>query len=67
MLPEHCASVMNQGPVLVFPPIMICADFVRFHCTGRWAVIDNIHGKDSGACILLRATHYHNLTSKVGL
>ena len=46
---------------------MICADPVLIHCTGRWAVIDHIHGKDSDACIILRATHYCNLTSKVGL
>ena len=31
-----------------FPPL-ICAGFVYCHCTGKWAVLDNIHGKDSGA------------------
>ena len=25
------------------------AGFVCCHCTGTWAVLDNTHGKDSGA------------------
>ena len=34
---------------LVSVPPLSCAGFVCCHCTGRWAVLDNTHGKDSGA------------------
>ena len=39
---------------------VICAAFVYCHCTGRWAVLDNTLGKDSGAFRQgLWYSHYH--------
>ena len=35
--------------ILVSVPPLICAGFACCHCTGRWAVLDNTHGKDSCA------------------
>ena len=33
------------GTVLGSVPPLSCAGFVCGHCTGRWAVLDNTHGK----------------------
>ena len=41
---------MNEWFVLkISVPPLSCAGFVCCHCTGRWAVLDNTHDKDSGA------------------
>ena len=50
VLPAHWPSVLGADTVLVSVPPLICVGFVYCHCTGRWAVSDNLHGKDSGAC-----------------
>ena len=49
VLPAHLPLVLDAGTVLVSVPPLSCAGFVCCHCTGRWAVLDNTHGKDSGA------------------
>ena len=49
VLPAHLPLVLDAGTVLVSVPPVSCAGFVCCHCTGRWAVLDNTHGKDSGA------------------
>ena len=48
VLPAHLILVLDAG-ILVSVPPLICAGFVYCHCTGRRAVLDNTHGKDSGA------------------
>ena len=45
----HIPLVLDAGTVSVSVPPLICAGLVYCHCTGRWAVLDNTHGKDSGA------------------
>ena len=60
VLPAHLPLVFDAGTVFVFVPRLICADFVYCHCTGRWAVLDNTHGKDSGSFRWgLLYSHYH--------
>ena len=49
VLPAHLPLVLDAGTVLVSVPPLICAGFVYCDCTGRWAVLDNTHSKDSGA------------------
>ena len=49
VLPAHLPLVFVAGTVLVSVPSLICAGFVYSHCTGRWAVLDNTHGKIIGA------------------
>ena len=49
VLPAHLPLVLAAGTVLVSVPPLSCAGFVCCHCTRRWAVLDNTHGKDSGA------------------
>ena len=47
----------NQFAVWALPPgtvfisilLLICVGFVYCHCTGRRAVLDNTHGKESSA------------------
>mgnify|MGYP001800022204 CR=1 FL=1 len=40
--------------------LLIWTGFVYSHCTGRWAVFDNTHGKDSDAFRwVLLYSHYH--------
>ena len=41
--------VLDAGTVLESIPPLSCAGFVYCHCTGRWAVLDNTHSKDSCA------------------
>ena len=53
VFPAHRPSVLDAGTVLVSVPWSICAGFVYCHCTGRWAMSDNTHGKDSGASMAL--------------
>ena len=48
VLPAHLPLVLDAGILVSVPPLS-CAGFVCCHCTGRWAVLDNTHGKDSGA------------------
>ena len=59
VLPAHLPLVLDAGILVSVPPAS-CGDFVCCHCTWRWAVLDNTHGKDSGAfrCGLL-SSHYH--------
>ena len=47
-LPAHLTLVLDAGTALVSIPPLKCAGFVNCHCTGRWVVLDNTHGKDSG-------------------
>ena len=47
VLPAHWPLVLDAGTVLVSVPPLICAGFVNCHCTVRWAVLDNTHGKDA--------------------
>ena len=61
---EYCQHIdlwfWMQAPVLESVPLLICAGFVYCHCTGRWAVFDNTHSKDSGAFRWgLSYSHYH--------
>ena len=49
VLPAHLPLVFDAGTVLVSVPPLSCAGFVCCHCTRRRAVLDNTHGKDSGA------------------
>ena len=49
VLPAHLPLVMGVGIVLVSVLPLVCAGFVYCHCTDRWAVLHNTHGKDSGA------------------
>ena len=48
VLPAHLPLIMDAGILVSVPPLS-CAGFVCCHCTERWAVTDNTHGKDSGA------------------
>ena len=48
VLLAHLPLVLDAG-ILVSVPLLSCAGFVCCHCTGRWAVLDYTHGKDSGA------------------
>ena len=48
VLPAHLPLVLDAGILVSVPPLS-CAGFVCCHCTGRCAVLDNTHGKDSGA------------------
>ena len=48
VLPAHLPLVLHAGILISVPPLC-CAGFVCCHCTGRWAVLDDTHGKDSGA------------------
>ena len=48
MLPARWPLVLDAGTVLLSITPFICAGFVYCHCTGRWAVLDNTYGKDSG-------------------
>ena len=41
--------VFDAGTVLGSVATLSCAGFMCCHCTGRWAVLDNTHVKDSGA------------------
>ena len=60
VLPAHLPLVLDAGTVLVSVQPLSCAGFVCCHCTGRWAVLDNSHGKDSGVFRLgLLYSHYH--------
>ena len=47
VLPAHLSLVLDAGTVKESNPPLSCAGFV--HCTGRLAVLDNTHGKYSGA------------------
>ena len=60
VLPAHLPLVLDAGTVLVSVPPLSCAGYVCCHCTRRRAVVDNTHGKDSGAlrCGLMYS-HYH--------
>ena len=49
LLNGHLPLVLDAGTVLESVPPLSCAGFVCCHCTGRLAVLDNTHGKDSGA------------------
>ena len=49
VLSEHLPLILDAGTVLVSVPPLSCTGFVCCQCTGRWAVLDNILGKDSGA------------------
>ena len=49
VMPGHLPLVLDVGTVLVSAPPLSCVGFVCCHCTGRWAVLDITHGKDSGA------------------
>ena len=40
---------LGFGHFLEFVTLLISADFVNCHCTGRWAVFDKTHRKDSVA------------------
>ena len=53
VLPANWPFVLDAGAVLVSLPSLICAGFVYFHCTGRWMVLNNKHGKG------LWRSHYH--------
>ena len=60
VLSEHCPLILDAGTVLVSVPPLSCKGFVCCQCTGRWAVLDNTHGKDSGAFRWeLFYSHYH--------
>ena len=48
VLPVHLPLVLDAG-ILVSVLQLSFAGFVCCHCTGRWAVLDNTHGKNSGA------------------
>ena len=48
VLPAHLPLV-SDADILVSVPPLSCAGFVCCHCTRRWAVLGNTHGKDSGA------------------
>ena len=48
VLPAHLPLVLDAGTVLVSVPPFMCTGFVYCRCTGRWAVLDNTYGKDSG-------------------
>ena len=43
------ASILDVGTVLESVLLLICAGFVDCHCTGRWAVFDNMLRKGGGA------------------
>ena len=49
VLPAHIPLILDAGTVLVSDPLLIWAGIVYCHCTVRWAVLDNTHGKDNGA------------------
>ena len=49
VLSADCPSILETGTVLVTLPLLICTGFVYCHCIGRWKVLDNTHGIDSGA------------------
>ena len=49
MLPAHWPLVLDVGTVLVSVSRLIYAGFVYFHYIRRRAVLENTHGKDSGA------------------
>ena len=49
VLPAHLSSVLDAGTVWESVPLSSFAGFVCCHCTGRWAVLDNTHGKERGA------------------
>ena len=60
VLPAHLPLVLDAGTVFVFVPPLTGADFVYCHCPGSWAVLDNTHGKGSGAFRWgLLYSHYH--------
>ena len=48
VLPAHLPLVLDAGILVSVLPLS-WAGFVCFHCTGRWAELDNKHDKDSGA------------------
>ena len=48
VLPAHLPLVLDAGILVSVPPLS-CAGYVCCHCTGRRAVLDNTHGKGSGA------------------
>ena len=48
VLPAHLPLVLDAGILVSVPPLGY-AGFVYCHCTGRLTVLDNTHGKDSGA------------------
>ena len=60
------ASTFNFGLgcgycLLAIPPLK-CAGFVNCHCTGRWVVLDNTQGEDSGTFHWgLLCSHNHGL------
>ena len=64
VLPAHLPLVLDAGifpGILVSIPPLRCAGFGCCYCTGRWGVLDNTHGKDSGAfCWGLLYSHYHD-------
>ena len=49
VLPAHLPLVLDVGTVSISVPPLTCAGFVCCHCTRRWTVLDNTHGKDSTA------------------
>ena len=53
VLSTHWPLILDVGTVSEYTPQLICAGFVYCHCTGRWAVFDNIQWKEQ--CILLRS------------
>ena len=60
VLQAHLPLVLDGGTVLLSVPLLICTGFVYCHWTGRWAVLDNTHSKDSGVfCWELWYSHYH--------
>ena len=48
-LRSHWPLILDAGTGLVSVLLLSCAGYVYCHCTGRWAVLDNTHGNDSGA------------------
>ena len=46
-MPVHLLLVLDAGNVFESVSPLSCAGFVYCHCTGRRAVFDNTHGKDS--------------------
>ena len=49
MLPAHNILVSDAGTVFLSISLLIYASFAYCHCSGRWAVLDNTHSKDSSA------------------
>ena len=54
------STSLDAGTVLESVPLLICAGFVYCHCTRRWEMFHNTHGKDSGVYSAKGLLYSHN-------